>query len=103
MFLPPNHSQNQRTLRTRKCIKFPSKEILESEKIHPKASNRHDHMNEAISPISNVLKITLVYGERIWGEQVGNRKTHACINAVDQAGDDFELGWVGDGRGDGDK
>lgn len=55
-------------------------------------------MNEAISPISSFLKIILVDGEWICVEQDENRKTHMCINLVDQVADDFELDWVGGGR-----
>ena len=69
-------------------------------------------MNEAISPISSFLKITLVDGEWICGEQDENKEIHMCIRCrshsisivlVDHVADDFELDWVGGGRWNGEK
>lgn len=74
-----------------------------SEKSTPKLLTFTTTTNEVISPISNFSKITLVYEERICGEQVENRETHEHTGSEDQVTDDFELAWAGGGSGDGKK
>ena len=72
-------------------------------KAHPKAFNVYHYHKWDYPSIGNFLKITLFYGEYIWGEQDENRETDECINSVDLVRDGLELSRVGGGSEDGEK